>query len=181
MARPQRKPNASQSASQVSSNDGELAKQLYDHLVKTGMSNKDAWEKAGDLLSLEPYSAQNRIGIISPEGYNGKSGKDSMAVAEKKRPRVHKANGKAAPRLGRVHLLPQGSRWYIRFARGLARWREQQRLTVKEAAAKYGLQVTAWYRIEQAISGGLTGCRADEFCETIGVEFEAIYQLGKPE
>lgn len=94
-----------------------------------------------------------------------------MTVATKrgKTKRKPSRGDKPERRLTRFDL-PQGSKWYERVARGLARFRESQGLSVPEAAKKYGIVQTVWYRIEGGGKSATTAKYIDQICEAIKVD-----------
>ncbi len=184
MAQPQRKSrqiinldNAKKATGdKVSRSKSDTVKKIFDDLVADGMPEPEAWERAGRVMSNQPYAAESPVGIMSQDAYDQNPGKAPMTVKAK-------ANGAVATRSRFVKRqeMPQGRGWAKRFARGLIRWREARQLSAKAAADKYGIDQTAWNRVELEARQGQVGKQVDRICTAIKVDVCELIKLGEAE
>lgn len=94
----------------------------------------------------------------------------------KRKGRLH-ANGKAPRSLTRFSQ-PTDEKVASRIARGLAKFRESAGLSVPLAANKYGIDQTAWYRIERGTHPQTMIQHIDEVAAAIGLDIIKLIQLG---
>ena len=73
---------------------------------------------------------------------------------------------------------PTDDKTASRIARGLARFREQQGLTVPLAAEKYRIDQTAWYRIERGTHPETMIRHIDAVANKIGLDIIQLIKLG---
>jgi hypothetical protein len=126
------------------------------------------------------FAKENHIGIMARGDQTDIQERRPMASAVKEPPARSNGRQHGAP-LKRTKLkLPEGRRWVARFARGLILWRITNGLGIDDAAKKYGIDRSAWYRVERAVSNGITASHVDEICEAIGVDIVELLKLGKP-
>jgi hypothetical protein len=123
------------------------------------------------------FAAKNHIGIMSHGDHTDIQERGPMASAVKERPT--KTNGR--PVRSRDGKMPEGTRFKAKFARGLIRWRNKKGLSIDQCVAKFGIDRSAWYRVEKAVSEGITASHIDEICEAIGMPDYEVLKLGEPE
>lgn len=157
-----------------------VAKTLIDYLVSEGLPLSHACERAGQLLSPQSHARQTHLGTMSQSDYSIDPTRKTMATAVKERS-AKKVNGHSAKAGKTDEKLPSGSDFCERFARGLIRWRAQKGLSKKQAIERYHINRSAWYRVEQAVSNGLTATHIDTICRAIGVKDTDILTLGERE
>lgn len=156
----------------------DFAKQLFDHLVQGGMSEDDAWQRAGQLLRpAGGYANESDIGRMSQVDYSADRRETTMSAKTLKKPST---NGKAARPTNVTRTRATVSEgWVARIARGIQRWREKQGLSVPAAAAQIGMNLTAMYRIERATHPATTAVHLDGLCAAIGMDVEDLFALGR--
>jgi len=99
---------------------------------------------------------------------NGKR-RGQAAVARPNLQRLDRPNRKSGLVYTRF-ALPTGNGWAARVARGLSRWREERQLTIPQAAERYRINQTAWYRIERGTHPATTAEHIDDLCAAIRVD-----------
>lgn len=112
--------------------------------------------------------------MASRNNGNGHGPKKSKAD---KRKGSHDDNGRSRLQFTRF-ALPEGDGWAARVARGLAYWREENRLTIPEAVEKYSFDQTLWYRTERGVFPQTTAKTIDRLCNRIGVDIVELLKSG---
>jgi hypothetical protein len=141
-------------------------------------------------LAPESIEAAMRGAVLGyVEGERGFQGKTDVAIISDVDNSVLRRDAKAMaavktkPRNGTKRRnsppMPQGSGWAERVARGLARWRQQQGLSIPEAAEKLGFLRVSWYKLERGDYPATTGQNVDEICLKIGMDVIELLKLGE--
>jgi hypothetical protein len=165
-----------------------IAKQIRELYKEQGLPEESAFVAIGDMyrgLGGDPSPSKSGLVTMSEVDYPPIPQDQAMHKAPAKRKKAKHVNGKAPRPNGRTGLrftrfsLPEGDGWAARVARGLVRWREKNELTVPVAAEKYGVDLTAWYRVERGMHVATTGQHIDHICEAIGLDIVDILTLGK--
>lgn len=163
------------------SNEDDLAHYVFAHLVSTGTPNGEAWDRAGLIFKDRgPFTSNGRLGIMSHSD-NNSNGERKMPASAKKGSNGHSSKFLRIEGQGRPTALPEGQRWWAKYARGLIRWRISNGVSRKELAKRVGISENTVGRIESAQSAGLTGINMQKIEDSIGFSPEQGLELGKPE
>jgi hypothetical protein len=158
-------------ADQLSKPNIKTAVEIAGILLKTGMSDAEAWQKAGTIFGEPAYTSDRAIGIISESAYSPEKREHTMArggVATKPRKSVAQSNGHAAKYDLRKKKRPQGDQFKDILARACIRIREKTGMPANTYAPKIEMDTTTYYRIEKAHSEGLAGEHVDYLCTLFG-------------
>jgi hypothetical protein len=161
----------------LSIEQGDLAKQLFDHLLRMGLPGDVAWQRAGLLMSPERGYTDSAHLVTMSQVASGKLRNKSMTTKTKS-DKVAKVNGKSQSPSIRLDI-PSDDTFAACVGRALVRWCLKMKLALPSAADQLGIERGAIYRIARGNSPQSAGQYIDRLAEAFGCTRTELLEQGE--